>query len=253
MSWYRAPAGLLVILLLLQLLAEVFAIPGYVFAPPSQALAAVQEDLSFFSRAALFTLGNAFFGFLLACVAAAVAVVGSYISKPIELVCVTVVDAIQSFPKESLFPIFILWLGFGAEGKILNAMLLATVPLFVTAFEAIRNARSDYVQLFRSFGPASRFAELLQCRLPQSVPAVHAAVRLALPLALVGSVLGEFLGGGVGLGHIIITAATAFRIDRAFASIYILAGVGVLALSVVDITFRVGLGTYFLGVRTHQN
>lgn len=164
---------------------------------------------------------------------------------------VTFVDALQSFPKESLFPIFILWVGFGPDAKILNAALLSFIPLFVAPFDAIKNVRRDYVQLFRSFGNTSKLAELRHCRVPQSIPVLHSAIRLGLPLAIVGSVLGEFLGGGEGLGYIIITAGTAFRIDRAFASVYTLAITGIVLLAIVDLVFRIGFRRYFLDAGTH--
>jgi NitT/TauT family transport system permease protein len=74
----------------------------------------------------------------------------------------------------------------------------------------------------------------LFCRLPAAVPAILGGIKVALPLSLIGAVLGEFLGGDAGLGYIIVSSGSAFRVDRIFAAIVMLAIGGVATVTAVD-------------------
>ena len=65
------------------------------------------------------------------------------------------------------------------------------------------------------------------------MPAILGALKVALPLSLIGAVLGEFMGGSRGLGFLILTSGSAFRVDRVFGAVVILALFGTLLLSVV--------------------
>jgi ABC-type nitrate/sulfonate/bicarbonate transport system permease component len=131
----------------------------------------------------------------------------------------------QSFPRESLFPLLIVWLGFGSATKIVNAALLSFFPIALMTLNGLLDVREDYVSLIRGWG-ANRFQEFLYCRLPAFIPTLVSAVKVALPLALIGAVLGEFMGSNQGLGYLIISSSSAFRVDRLFGSIVILAFIG---------------------------
>jgi NitT/TauT family transport system permease protein len=56
-----------------------------------------------------------------------------------------------------------------------------------------------------------------------------------LPLALIGAVLGEFLGASEGLGYVIVSSGSAFRVDRIFAAIVILAAIGTILVGLVEL------------------
>lgn len=147
----------------------------------------------------------------------------------------------QSFPREALIPVIVVWLGFGAAPKIVNAALLCFFPMAVVTMHSLLDTRREYVELIRSWG-ASRRDEFIYCRVPFAVPHVLAAMKVAVPLALIGAVIGEFMGGSAGLGHVIISSGAQFRLDRSFAALMILASFGVLSLAVLrfaqDVTFK---------------
>lgn len=244
--------GLAVILAILELVDLLFSPPDYVFSPPSEALGLALAALPRFGSAWAYTVGNAMAGFLVGTAIAAGLLAVAYAMGRQSRLISAVVDTLQSFPKESLFPIFVLWLGFGPQTKILNAALLSFIPLFVSAFQPVMFPRRDYHALYQTFGSGDRWREFSALRLPLAIPGVYAGLRLAVPLSLVGSVLGEFLGGGEGLGHIILMGSLAFRIDYSFAAIYLLAITGVLALEIVDVIFVVGLRRFFEADVTKQ-
>lgn len=235
---------LLISLILIEAAVKVFDIPGHVVTSPLSAFEEIAAAPALFLGRTSYTFLNGFIGLGLAGLTSALLVTASFASPVARGTFTAVVDTLQSFPKESLFPIFVIWLGFGPESKILNSYLLSIIPLFVSINSSIQSVRTDYIELYRSFSIHS-LGELFQCRIPASVSGIHAALRLAIPLAIVGSVLGEFLGGGNGLGHLIVTSATSFRLDLAFASVYILAVSGVFLLSALDAVFYGVLGRYF--------
>jgi len=64
-------------------------------------------------------------------------------------------------------------------------------------------------------------------------------------LALIGAVLGEFLGGSQGLGYLIISSGAQFRVDRIFASITILAMIGLGFLAIIQLIQNLFLKKYY--------
>lgn len=147
----------------------------------------------------------------------------------------------QSFPREALIPVIVVWLGFGAAPKIANAAILSFFPMAVVTMHSLLDTRREYVELVRSWG-ASRFEEFVHCRVPCSVHSVLAALKVSVPLALIGAVIGEFMGGNLGLGHVIISSGAQFRMDRSFAALIILASFGMTSLAGVrflqEVTFK---------------
>jgi len=139
----------------------------------------------------------------------------------------------QSFPREAFFPLMIIWLGFGDLPKVVNATLLSIFPMAIVTLDALTDTRRDYLTLFESWS-ANRWDTFRYCRLPAATPSIIGGVRVAAPLALIGSVLGEFLGSSEGLGHIIVSAGSAFRVDRAFAAIVVLAAGGTMMVFLID-------------------
>jgi len=150
----------------------------------------------------------------------------------------------QSFPREALFPLFVVWLGFGAATKMVSASLLSFFPVAVLTLNGLLDVRSDYVDLIRGWG-ATRGQEFLYCRLPAVVPILVSAVKIGFPLALIGSVLGEFIGGNHGLGYIIMSSGSSFRTDRIFAALVFLAAMGLLILVSIQLIERSFLQRFY--------
>jgi len=142
--------------------------------------------------------------------------------------------AFQSFPRESLLPLLVVWLGLGTAPKIVNAALLSFFPAALVTLHALLGTRQDYLALVRNWG-MSDWQTLAMCRLPAAVPAILSVIRLSYPYALIGSVLGEFFGGNTGLGYIIISSGSTFRVDRIFAAVILLALIGSTMVIVVNV------------------
>jgi NitT/TauT family transport system permease protein len=186
-----------------------------------------------FLGATFYTVRNMLFGATLGIGAGVVSGLVIGYSRPLRWLVEPYLLIFQSFPRESLAPLFIVWLGFGAAPKVVNAALLSYFPTAVITLHGLLDTRKDYIELMRSWG-ASRFQEFLYCRLPALVPVLASATKLAAAMALIGAVLGEFMGGHGGLGYVIMTSGSAFRVDRIFGAVVCLAAVGVSIMAVVS-------------------
>jgi len=219
-------------------------IPDYLLPNPDKVLATLSSERSLFIEAAQFTVTNMLTGAFIGISAGIVVGFLVAYSRTARWIVEPYLVIFQSFPREALFPLFVVWLGFGAAPKILNAALLSFFPVAVTVLNALLDVRRDYVELIRSWGAGKR-SEYLFCRLPYVVPAILSALKLALPFALIGAVLGEFMGGSEGLGYVIISSGSNFRVDRIFAAIVVLAVIGVSQLGFLQLLQNTVFKRYF--------
>lgn len=207
----------------------VFNIPDFLLPKPHNVIVTLYSESSFFRRNTLETVQTMLIG------ATSGITIGVFVGltlalyKPIRWIVEPYLLMFQSFPRESLAPLIVVWLGFGQLPKIAFSGLLAFFPIALITLNGLIDTRKDYIELIRSMG-ASNFEEIMHCRLPALVPSIITGLKVALPLALIGTVLGEFMGGNVGLGYIIITSGSAFRTDRIFAAIVCLAFIGIVML-----------------------
>jgi NitT/TauT family transport system permease protein len=133
--------------------------------------------------------------------------------------------AFNALPKVAFAPVFVAWLGFGVDSKIVMATFVAFFPVIVDTAAGLASADKDTVMLFRSMG-ASRWQTLAKLKLPAALPFIFAGLKTASVFAVVGAVIGEYLGGGGGLGELVRLSSQQLRIDRVFALIFYLSLVG---------------------------
>jgi len=212
-------------------------LPPYLLPPPERVFRTLGNESRLFSAAAIYTLKNCLVGGVIGVLCGML--VGGFVaySKPLRWIVEPYLVVFQSFPRESLFPLLVVWLGFGAATKIVSASLLSFFPVAIITLNGLLDVRSDYLELIRGWG-ATRTQEFLHCRLPAVVPTLVSAVKVGFPLALIGAVLGEFMGGSSGLGYVIISSGSAFRTDRIFAALVFLIAIGLLMLISVQIMER---------------
>jgi len=138
----------------------------------------------------------------------------------------------QSFPREALIPVVIVWLGFGHAPKIFNSAVLSFFPMAIITMNGLLDTRTEYLELVRNWG-MSKWEEFIYCRLPYAIQSIVGGLKIAVPLGLIGAVLGEFMGGSEGLGYVIVSSGANYRMDRSFASLMILSLIGITSLGSV--------------------
>jgi NitT/TauT family transport system permease protein len=228
----RYVVSLSALLLFWQGLISVFGIKPFLLPPPVTVGMTIVNDIGLFGRASLYTISNMIIGGSIGLTLAMVAAFTLAYFRSARWIGEPYLVIFQSFPRESLLPLMVVWLGFGPASKIANAAMLSFFPVAVVTLNALSDTRRDYLQFVESLG-ASRFEQFLCCRIPNAIPAILGALKVGLPLALIGAVLGEFMGGDKGLGYLILTSGSSFRVDRVFGAVVILALFGTMFLSLI--------------------
>src|SRR5438477_11873417 len=143
------------------------------------------------------------------------------------------VSAVYATPTVALAPLFIFIFGIDAPSKMAVVFLLAVFPIVINTATGIRSTDQIYVEAARSFS-ASRAQIFSKVLIPSALPFIVAGLRLGIGRGLVGVVVGEFIGARAGLGFMIFRSSQAFQIDAMWVGVFLLAGTGVLAVSVLQ-------------------
>lgn len=133
------------------------------------------------------------------------------------------VTAINATPRLVFLPLLILWFGIGIWSKIMIVFIGAMFPLLINTYEGVKNVDRVLVNVVRSFG-ANEWQIMRVVVLPNSVPYIVVGLRLAIGRALLGVVVGEFFGASRGLGFMIASAATNYKVDVVFVGVFIFMG-----------------------------
>lgn len=215
------------------LLAAWGGLPKFILPSPLAVGQILYEERAFYMGAAGYTLRNMAIGGAAGIGLGFLTGVLLALSRTMRWIVEPYLIIFQSFPREALVPLFVVWMGFGAGPKAVTAAMLSYFPMAIVTCNSLLDTRRDYLELVRSWG-ATRWQEFRFCRLPSIVLSTVGAVKVCLPLALIGAVLGEFMGGNEGLGWIIITAGAVSRVDRLFGAVVVLGVVGTVLLGAVN-------------------
>lgn len=140
--------------------------------------------------------------------------------------------ATQVIPKVALIPLFLLWLGFGSESKILIAALLAFFPLLINTALGVRSVPSAMYDLMSTL-KATKLQRFWKVEVPHTLAYILAGMEIAVVQATVGAIVGEYLGGDRGLGRYAIDLQNALQIEKLYGAILIMTVFGFVLYTVV--------------------
>ncbi len=153
-------------------------------------------------------------------------------SKTLDAMLDPFVTAFNATPRLVFLPLLMLWLGIGIWSKIAIVFVGALFPLLINTYAGVRNVDRVLVNVVRSFG-ANEWQTMKIVVLPNSVPYIVAGLRLAIGRALLGVVVGEFFGASKGLGFMIASAATNYKVDIVFVGVTIFMGLSLILTHLV--------------------
>ena len=143
-----------------------------------------------------------------------------------------IIVASQTIPTTALAPLFVLWFGYTIWSKVLVTVLITFFPIAITVFDGFRSAKTDMIDLLRTFG-AGKKEIFLRLKLPASLPHFFSAIKMAIPLSIIGAAIGEWLGAQAGLGYFSRRMMTQLDGAGVFAPIVLLSVVAMLAVWIV--------------------
>jgi NitT/TauT family transport system permease protein len=190
-----------------------------------------QTLLEFLLGAALFTMRQAFIGFVLgALIGIGIASVFVH-SVRSERAFMPYVVASQTIPIVALAPVIALAVGLGPTAVVIVATYLTFFPVSIAQLRGLRSPDPRAMELMRSYG-ASRWDIYRKLRFPASVPFLFTALKVAATWAIIGAIIGEGPGGvGEGLGKAIISFSQQYITgpEKLWATILIASLVGIAA------------------------
>jgi len=220
---------LLACVLVLWLLAtEVWGVSRYLLPPPGDVLARLREGLiggSMYPHIGA-TVGAALAGylaggslaFLLGVLVAEFRFAARFV-YPLLLV-------FQATPKVAIAPLIFIWVGFGTESTVVLVTLIVLFPIFTNTIIGLRSTNPDLVDMYRAFS-AGRWTIFWNVKLPSAAGQIFVGLQISVLFALTGCVVMEFITGVRGMGFLIENSAGTLDVPLVFASLVVLAAIGI--------------------------
>jgi NitT/TauT family transport system permease protein len=167
---------------------------------------------------AMFTLGEAFGGFLIG-VAPGLLLPFLLRRSPLSVAILDpFVIAGYGLPKLALAPLFILWFGIGIWSKI---WLIAAVTFFFIFFNTFAGIRALDIRLIRMAQVAGATESQIARTIvwPSAIPYIFAGLRAAMPYAIGGTIIAELMSSNHGLGYLLQLGANNFDSKTMFAAL----------------------------------
>jgi ABC-type nitrate/sulfonate/bicarbonate transport system permease component len=133
---------------------------------------------------------------------------------------------VYSTPMVALIPFILSMMGFGFSSKVLVVFLFAVFPVLYNTVEGARSIKPEMIEVAKSYR-SSEWALWREVMLPYTLPYAMTGVRQAIGRALVGMIAAEFFLSATGLGQLIMGASQNFDTAGVFASILVIALIGV--------------------------
>lgn len=138
------------------------------------------------------------------------------------------VDALRSLPATTLFPLFMLILGWGTKSLVALIAFPCCWLVTINTMYGVRNSskiRREMATMFR----LSKLKRFFFVTLPDALPSIAASLRLSVAISLHMAIIGEmFMGTTSGLGYRIFESHMLLRIPEMYAIIIVVGLLGYL-------------------------
>lgn len=231
---YLPTVGFVIFLLVLwEASVYLFDVADYILPPPTKIFHRLLKARWTLAGHAWVTLQEALLGFLLGAGSGTLAAVAMARSRTVERMFYPLIVSSQTFPKEALAPLFVVWFGFGIVPKVIIAGLISFFPVVVNTTRGLLSVDPLILELMRSLSASPRQV-FLKVRFPNAVPYFFAALKMCVTLSVIGAVVGEFVGASAGLGHLVRLANSELSTDLTFAALIVLGAMGTTLFLIVD-------------------
>lgn len=121
------------------------------------------------------------------------------VSPALEKAVYPVLTISQTVPTVCLTPIFILWLGYSVQMRVLVVVLMNFFAVTVNVFDGFQAVRPENKELLKTYG-AGFWQEFWILKVPTALPYFFTALKVSVPWAVVGAAVAEWFGAPGGLG-----------------------------------------------------
>jgi NitT/TauT family transport system permease protein len=205
---------------------RVLRVPDFILPAPSAALAALWQYWTPIRINAGYTLVSTLIGFAMAVLFGGLLGLAIGASALLYRALNPLLIGFNSIPKVALVPVLVMWFGTGTIPAVLAAFLLAFFPITVNVALGIATIEPELADVLRALG-ASRLDVLRKIGLPRTLPYFFASLKIAIALAFVGSIISETIAANEGIGFLMVSASSSFRVPLVFAALLVVAAMGV--------------------------
>jgi len=212
---------------------ELFKIPAYLLPGPKGVFARLVTDAGLLWTHSQVTLTEILLGFAITIVTAipmGLLIALSPLSK--QLVYPPIM-LMQLVPKIAVAPLFLVWLGFGIESKVLLTVLLTFFPLLIASISGFQILDDRLLYLTKSMG-ATRWLTFRHLRFPAALPVIFSGLKTSATIAATAAIVAEFVGANKGLGYVLLRGTSTMDIELVFTVLVVLTLIGVVINYVVE-------------------
>jgi NitT/TauT family transport system permease protein len=210
-----------------------FSIPAYLLPGPAAVFQRLITDAGLLWSNALVTLTEIVLGFALTIVTAIPLGLVIALSPLARQILYPPIMLLQLVPKIAVAPLFLVWLGFGMESKILLTVLMTFFPLLIASISGFQILDPRYLFLTKSMG-ASTWQTFRYLRVPSALPVIFSGVKTSATIAATAAIVAEFVGANQGLGYVLLRGTSTMDIELTFAVLVVLTIIGILINYVVE-------------------
>ncbi|HVK92236.1 MAG TPA: ABC transporter permease [Mycoplana sp.] len=209
-------------------------VPPFILPSPGATVNTAVENSAYLLQHTGVTTLETVLGFVIAFIVGELVAVLMIYSKSLEKTMYPLILFAQVIPKIAIAPLFVVWLGFGLEPKVVVAVLMAFFPIVISGMAGLKSVDPEILELASTMG-ANPLKTFWKIRLPASLPQLLSGLKVAATLAVTGAVVGEFVGANEGLGYVILQANGNIDTAMLFAALIIMSLLGVLLFAVIQI------------------
>jgi len=225
------------LLLLWEGAIRLFQVPMYILPPPSAILVQFIMKFPLIWRYTLVTGQETLVGFgfaiLFGIPMGLLVAISPFLRRTFYPLAVT----LEMVPKIVFAPVFISWWGLGFAPKIYVVVLVCFFPIMLNGILAFTSLSVELGRFSLSTG-AAPLRTFFKVRLPAALPQLFVGIKGAAVNATVGATVAEWIGSDAGLGFYIQQAVGEYRMDIAFAIIFMLAALGLFVFWIVILAER---------------
>ncbi len=205
---------------------EAFKIPAYLLPGPERVFARLVTDSGLLWTHSKITLTEILFGFGITIVTAIPLGLLIALSPLAKQLVYPPIMLMQLVPKIAVAPLFLVWLGFGMESKVLLTVLLTFFPLLIASISGFQILDDRLLYLTKSMG-ATAWQTFRFLRFPAALPVIFSGVKTSATIAATAAIVAEFVGSNKGLGYVLLRGTSTMDIELVFAVLVLLTLIGV--------------------------
>ncbi|RYX98011.1 MAG: ABC transporter permease [Comamonadaceae bacterium] len=233
-AWNMLPPLTFVVILAMWAAAiPLFNIPAYLLPAPAQVFGRLVTDAQQLWDNSLVTITEIVLGFGLTLVSAIPLGLAIALSPVAKQIVYPPLMLMQLVPKIAVAPLFLVWLGFGMESKVLLTLLMTFFPLLLASISGFQILDTRLLYLTKSMG-ASSWQTFRYLRFPAALPVIFSGIKTSATIASTAAIVAEFVGANKGLGYVLLRGTSTMDMELTFAVLVVLTLIGIAINYIVE-------------------